>query len=406
MYIGVDDDRQVVGVENSKRLMEDIPNKVRDVLGIIVDVYLLKEDEKEYIEIVVPPYSNPINYKGQYHYRSGSTKQELKGSALNRFLLERGGIHWDEYLIPNVTVADLSEEAFKRFRREAAESGRVDKDVLEDSNEVLIENLLLKDETGQLKRSAVMLFHPQPERFVPGAYVKLGFFAGEDDELVFQDEIHGPLMLQVDEVIRLLEERYLVRAISYVKHHRREKIEYPEDSLRESVLNAITNKDYTSGYPIQISVYPDHLSVWNYGQLPEGWTVGRLFVKHPSMPLNRSLANVFFRSGDIESWGRGYRRIVRGNESAGLLPPIVETEDGLRVTHYVDVTAQVRAMGADERAIPILEHVLKYHKVTNGDVQKMLGVSKPTATRILQRLDVVLELVGHGVGSYYRIRNY
>ena len=179
----------------------------------------------------------------------------------------------------------------------------------------------------------------------------------------------------------------------------------PKDSLRESVLNAITNKDYTSGYPIQISVYHDHLSVWNYGQLPEGWTAGRLFVKHPSMPLNRSLANVFFRSGDIESWGRGYRRIVRGNESAGLLPPIVETEDGLRVTHYVDVTAQVRAMGADERAIPILEHVLKYHKVTNGDVQKMLGVSKPTATRILQRLDVVLELVGHGVGSCYRIRN-
>lgn len=63
-------------------------------------------------------------------------------------------------------------------------------------------------------------------------------------------------------------------------------------------------------------------------------------------------------------------------------------------------------MGADERAIHILEHVLKYHKVTNGDVQKMLRVSKPTATRILQRLDVVLELVGHGVGSYYRIRNY
>ena len=75
------------------------------------------------------------------------------------------------------------------------------------------------------------------------------------------------------------------------------------------------------------------------------------------------------------------------------------------MTHYVDVTAQVRAMGADERAIPILEHVLKSHKVTNGDVQKMLVVSKPTATRILQRLDVVLELVSHGVGSYYRIRN-
>ena len=46
IYIGVDDDRQVVGVEDSKRLMEDIPNKVRDVLGIIVDVNLLEEDGK------------------------------------------------------------------------------------------------------------------------------------------------------------------------------------------------------------------------------------------------------------------------------------------------------------------------------------------------------------------------
>ncbi len=80
------------------------------------------------------------------------------------------------------------------------------------------------------------------------------------------------------------------------------------------------------------------------------------------MPLNRSLANVFFRSGDIESWGRGYRRIVRGNEEAGLLPPVVETEDGLRVTHYVDVSEQAHAMGVEERAVPVLEHVLKYLK--------------------------------------------
>ena len=407
VYIGVNDDRQVVGLEESKKLMEDIPNKIRDVLGIIVDVNLLKEDDKEYIEIVVPPYSNPINYKGQYHYRSGSTKQELKGASLNKFLLERGGIHWDEFVVPNVKVTDLSGEAFKRFRKEAAESGRVDKDVLEDSNETLLTNLLLVDEhTGQLNRSAAMLFHPSPKKFVSGAYIKLGFFAGEDDDLVFQDEVHGPLMLQVDEVIRLLEERYLIHAISYEKHHRRERIQYPEDSLRESLLNAIINKDYTSGYPIQISVYPDHLSVWNYGHLPEGWPVGRLFVKHPSMPFNPSLANVFFRSGDIESWGRGYRRIVRKNEEAGLLPPLVETEDGLRVTHYADVSAQIRAMGVEERVIPVLEQVLKNHRVTNGEVQQLLGVSKPTATRLLQKLNVLLEQVGHGAGAYYKIRNY
>ena len=54
----------------------------------------------------------------------------------------------------------------------------------------------------------------------------------------------------------------------------------------------------------------------------------------------------------------------------------------------------------------MLEHVLKNHKVTKGEVQKMLGVSKPTATRLLQKLEIVLEQVGHGAGAYYRIRNY
>ena len=82
---------------------------------------------------------------------------------------------------------------------------------------------------------------------------------------------------------------------------------------------------------------------------------------------------------------------MRGNEEAGLLPPVVETEDGLRVTHYVDVSEQAHAMGVEERAVPVLEHVLKYHKVTNGDVQKMLGVSR--ATEISERINAGVERV-------------
>lgn len=83
IYIGMNDDGTITGVADSKKLLEDIPNKVRDVLGIIVDVNLLEEEEKDYIEICVNPNTYPVNYKGEYHYRSGSTKQQLKGQALN-----------------------------------------------------------------------------------------------------------------------------------------------------------------------------------------------------------------------------------------------------------------------------------------------------------------------------------
>ena len=167
IYIGMNDSGQVVGVADAKKLLEDIPNKVRDVLGIIVDVNLLEKDGLEYIEIDVPPYSNPINYKGQYHYRSGSTKQELKGAALNRFILQRTGRHWDEFPIERAKVEELSASALNRFRKEAARSGRVDEGVLNDNTEHLLHDLRLIDEDGHLNRAALLLFHPDPERFVP-----------------------------------------------------------------------------------------------------------------------------------------------------------------------------------------------------------------------------------------------
>lgn len=88
IYIGIDDDKKVVGVKDSKRLMEDIPNKIVTQLGIVCDINLQQESEKEYVEIVVQPSPMPISYHGKYHYRSGSTKQELNGAALQQFILQ------------------------------------------------------------------------------------------------------------------------------------------------------------------------------------------------------------------------------------------------------------------------------------------------------------------------------
>jgi ATP-dependent DNA helicase RecG len=71
----------VVGLPNIRKLLEDLPNQVRDLMGILVEVNRHEDSGLEYLEIVVESYPYPISYRGQYHYRSGSTKQELKGSA-------------------------------------------------------------------------------------------------------------------------------------------------------------------------------------------------------------------------------------------------------------------------------------------------------------------------------------
>ena len=91
IYIGKDDAGKAVGVEGYKTLMDEIPNKIKNNLGITAEVNLLQEDGMDFIEIIVSPYSVPISLRGSYYYRSGSVKQELTGPALYEFLLKRAG---------------------------------------------------------------------------------------------------------------------------------------------------------------------------------------------------------------------------------------------------------------------------------------------------------------------------
>lgn len=125
IYIGLNDNGEVVGVGNSKKLLEDIPNKIRDTMGIIADVNKLEENGKPYIEIVVHPSSYPVSYRGEYHYRSGSTKQQLRGSALTEFLVRKTGYRWDAVPVDDVSIEDLGTESFEIFRREAVRTERM-----------------------------------------------------------------------------------------------------------------------------------------------------------------------------------------------------------------------------------------------------------------------------------------
>lgn len=175
LVIGMGDSGTLTGLQEAQKLLEDIPNKVKDILGILVDVNLHKQDSKEYLEIVVESYPYPISYKGQYYYRSGSTKQELKGVALDKFLLQKQGKRWDSVPVPGVPMKELSKNAFSYFREQAAKSKRLGSDLLKESDKNLLEKLHLlggKD----LKRAAILLFHPDPEKFVTSAFIKIGFF--------------------------------------------------------------------------------------------------------------------------------------------------------------------------------------------------------------------------------------
>ena len=404
IYIGKDDNGKVVGVKNAKRLLEDLPNKITTIMGIVADVNLHETEQGDFIEIAVEPHNNPVNYKGEYHYRSGSTKQELKGAALNNFLLKKQGKNWDSVPVPNVKIEDLSLIALQRFRNEAAKSGRVDVDVLNDETKHLLQDLqLIDDISGNLKRAAILLFYHKPEKFITGAYIKIGFFQDDDEDLAFQDEIHGSLMEQIDKAFDLLKSKYIVYAISYEGVSRREKPTFPIAALRETLLNALAHKDYASGIPIQISVYPDHIVFWNPGHLPHSISIENLLQKHPSIPYNPDIANTLFRCGDIDVWGRGYRKIIKSVLENKQLPPVIKNMGGLMLTYYTNAHTQLKAENIDGKIIQIIEHVIANGSINNSEVQKLLNTSKPTATRLLKQTEkwLYMKNVGRKGIEYY-----
>jgi ATP-dependent DNA helicase RecG len=379
---------------------------VRDTLGILVDVNLHHTVKGDFIEIIVEPYPYPVNYKGQYHYRSGTTKQELKGAALDKFLLQRKGKRWDGVPIPNISVADLKQESFEFFRKRALKSQRIEEDVLTDSNELLIENLQLKENT-YLKRAAILLFHPKPENYMTGAYIKIGFFE-TDDDLKFQDEIHGNLFEQIEKAMDLLFTKYIKAEISYEGINRVEKYEYPKDAVREALLNAIAHKDYSGGVPIQISVYNDKIIFWNEGQLPENWTIESLLTKHPSKPYNPDIANALFRSGYIESWGRGTLKMIKECIDAGLPKPLYYYDmSGFFVEFRKDIFSEkyLKSLGLNDRQEKAIIFIKEKGKISNSEYQELNNVSKATATRDLSELVEKYEILRRagdiGAGTNY-----
>ena len=328
MYIGIDDDGQVLGLDNVHKWQEDIPNKIVQNLGIVCEINTQEEFGKTYLEINVQPSNVPISYKGIYYVRSGATKQELKGTALQQFLLVKMGKSWDDIVCEGATMEDIDRNAIDYFLRKCADYGRMSELSLNDSTEIVLDNLDLLTSTGDLKNAAVLLFGKRPSRFFSGIDFRICRLGNSESDIIVQDMISGNLIEMADKVMDILKAKYLYSPIHYQGLQRIEPLEIPEDSLREAIFNAIIHKDYMRGADIQMKVYADSLWLWNNGNLPEDYTVDTLLAPHSSRPRNPKLANAFFRAGFIESWGRGIEKIRNAGNTKGMSAPVIQTEMG------------------------------------------------------------------------------
>lgn len=386
MYIGKDDNDRVIGIENYKKLMDELPNKIRDLLGIMVEVNLMEENGLYFIEIITPAYAVPISLRGRYYYRSGSTKQELTGSSLNEFLLRKTGKTWDDLVEPKATINDIDENSVKLYLKTAEKSGRLP-DVEGLSLMELLEKLRLTD-NGSIKRAAIILFGKDPGRFYPNLTVKMGRFGTNDYEIKFQETEEGNIMQLLREIPNQLNKKFFVKPIIFEGLLRIEKGEYPVPALREMLLNALVHRNYM-GSMVQIRLYDNCFSIWNEGFLPDGLTIESLKHHHASRPRNPIIAEVCFKGGYIDSWGSGTLKIINSCLDAGLPEPEIKEQDGgIMVMLFKDkyqqtILEKYPLNDRQKKALLLWKHDVE---ITTGKYKEEFDITDRTALRDLTEL--------------------
>ena len=329
LYIGIDDEGKPVGVKDAAKYLDDIPNKTKDILGITPEVKLKKKNGREILEVTVAAFSAPISYHGRFYTRSGSSSIEIKGPELVEMLMQKSGRSWDGFIEERATLKDIDPAAIRKFRELAA--AKIPQIVKEKSVEAILQKLNLLDK-GKLRRAAVLLFGKNPKQFYITAYIKIGKFVSATD-LISTDDIEGNLFDQVDKAIEILRIKYLLSNITYEGIYRKDNMEYPEEALREAIINAVIHRNYMGAHT-QLRIDPESLNLWNEGGLPPGIGVADLKKWHLSRPRNELLADVFFKAGMIEAWGRGTIKIVDECKKAGLPEPEFREQFGGLSVHF------------------------------------------------------------------------
>ena len=236
--------------------------------------------------------------------------------------------------------------------------------------------------------------------------MKIGRFGKDDADLKFQETEEGNLIALLQAVLNQLNRKFLTRPIEFEGMHRIEKGEYPVAAIREMLLNALVHRNYM-GAPIQIRVYDDKISIWNEGTLPDGLTLDALKRSHSSRPRNPIIADVCFKGGYIDAWGRGTIKIIDTCKLADLPEPeMKELDGGFVITIYKDnlTEEQLTKIGLNERQLKAIDFVKEKGRITNKEYQFLNSISERTASRELSELTEKLVLKSSetkGAGSFF-----
>jgi ATP-dependent DNA helicase RecG len=356
VLLGVDDDGTVCGITRlniEEWVMTACRDKIRpemipyfEIIGNVEpgkDVAVVSVDRGWTVHHV---WHNNHSY---YYIRVGTQSREPGKEELERLFQQRGAFRLEIRPVTGSYVADLDmrrlREYFGRIRHQ-----EMPEDADERAWQMLLTNTEVLSDEGEKSPCTVaglLLFSKCPNRYLPQAGIDAVAYPGleKDYAAIERSQLRGPILglFQKEEAgLQIIESGLVEQAVYFVKRNtgvsaslqegtvRVERPAYPEEVIREAVVNALVHRDYLlSATDIELSIYADRLEIISPGRLPNGITPERMRVGCRAA-RNQLLKDVMRDYGYMEHMGMGIpRKIIKGmREHNGTEPDLIE--DGER----------------------------------------------------------------------------
>ena len=396
VVIGVTPEKQIIGQTVSDSTLQDVAQCLRRFeppAPVQIERIALPDSAHEVLVLRADASheSRPFTFDGRPYERSGSTTSVMPQEKYQRLLLERAhsSQRW-ENLPEALSLEDLDKEEILKTVRLGVAAGRMSPSMSTDIADVL-DRLGLRVK-GQILNAAVVVFGRRMLAHYPQCQLRMARFRGADKtEFLDQRQTNGHALQLLEEAIQFLTRHLPVAGrIEPGVFERADAPLFPPVALREALVNAFCHRDYSIvGSSVSLAIYDDRLEIWSDGTLPFGLSVDDLKRDHLSRPRNPLIAEVFYRRGLVERWGRGTQKIVELCVQAGHPEPEFVEQAGAVGVRFLPsgyVAPHRVAHDLTTRQREILQALAGKQEVNFGDLRAMVA---PTAAERTFRDDLL-----------------
>ena len=379
IFIGIDDDGSIIGLEDINNIelqcVNHILNTIKPDISMFIKYDRLKIEEKDVLKITVNKgsmspyyiYSKGIRPEGVY-IRRGTASIPATETAILLMIKETTGNDYE-------TTRSLNQNL--TFIQAEQEFSSMDVLFTEANKKTL--GIIGKDDCYT---NLGLLISDQCEH-----KIKFAYFSGTDKE-IFKDrhEFSGSLFRQLDDLLKTLDKYNTCSSPKIEKIKRVDIRDYPEEAIREAILNAIVHRDYGLGGYILVSAFDDRIEIVSLGGLVRGVELDDILLG-VSFLRNRNLAEVFYRLHYIEAYGTGISKIKKAYENCDRKPVFECTQNAFKVT-LPKISLKIKEINKEnnDRESIVLDMLNSSDNITRADVEKLLKLSSATATRLLSNM--------------------